>query len=160
MPTKFTTELILQHSHGERVIIATVLPTASRSEHSKLNIQGYGRQVAKFDRLSIVITEVEFMIGIRGVEDTQRGPAFTSDVVQIEVTGSKSLHLTVMDQPGRISIKNDKQTEDDIRTVQNSVDSYVANPHTTVLASGPKTIAPIKALSRYHDDTIKRGEES
>ena len=30
--TKFATEIILQHSDGERVIVATVLPAASRLE--------------------------------------------------------------------------------------------------------------------------------
>ena len=98
MHTKFTTELILQHSHRERVIIATILPTTTVSEHFKLKVQGYGRQVPQLDKLSIVITEVESMIGIRGVEDTQKGPAFTSDVVQ--AAGSISLHLTAMDLPG------------------------------------------------------------
>ena len=47
--TKFATEIILQHSDGERVIVATVLPTPSRPEQSKLRLQGYRRQLEEFD---------------------------------------------------------------------------------------------------------------
>ena len=74
------------------------------------------------------------MMGIRGFEDVQEGPAFTSDVLRIEVTGPVGLHLTVVDLPGLISVTNDEQTEDDVRTVQDLVDSYVANPRTIILA--------------------------
>ena len=132
--TKFATEIILQHSDGERVIVATVLPTASRPEQSKLRLQGYRRQLEEFDELPIAIAEVGSMMGIRGFEDVQEGPAFTSDVLRIEVTGPVGLHLTVVDLPGLISVANDEQTEDDVRTVQDLVDSYVANPRTIILA--------------------------
>ena len=63
--TKFATEIILQHSDGERVIVATVLPTASRPEQSKLRLQGYRRQLAEFDELPIAIAEVGSMMGIK-----------------------------------------------------------------------------------------------
>ena len=54
----------------------------------------------EFDKLSIMITEVESMIGIRGFKDSRSGPALTSDVLHVEVTGPISLHLAVMDLPG------------------------------------------------------------
>ena len=132
--TKFTTEIILQHSDGERVIVATVLPTASRPKQFKLKLQRYRRQLTEFDELPITIAEVESLMGIRGFKGVQNGPTFTSDVLRIEVTGPISLHLTVVDLPGLISITNDEQTEDDIRTVQELVDSYVANSRTIILA--------------------------
>ena len=47
-------------------------------------------------------------MGIRGFEDVQEGPAFTSDVLRIEVTGPVGLHLTVVDLPGLISVANDE----------------------------------------------------
>ena len=42
--------------------------------------------------------------------------------------------MTVVDLPGLISVANDELTEDDVRTVQDLVDSYVANPRTIILA--------------------------
>ncbi len=132
--TKFATEIILQHSDGERGIVATVLPTASRPEQSKLKLQRYRRQLTEFDELPVAIAEVGSLMGIRGFKDVQDGPAFTSDVLRIEVTGPVGLHLTVVDLPGLISVANDEQTEDDVRTVQELVDSYVANSRTIILA--------------------------
>ncbi|MCJ1460236.1 hypothetical protein MMC28_010615 [Mycoblastus sanguinarius] len=132
--TKFATEIILQHSDVERVIVATVLPTASRPEQSKLKLQHYRRQLTKFDELPIAIAEVGSLMGIKGFKEVQEGPAFTSDVLRIEVTGPVGLHLTVVDLPGLISVADDEQTEDDVRTVQDLVDSYVANPRTIILA--------------------------
>lgn len=132
--TKFATEIILQHSDGERFIVATILSTASRPEQSKLKLQGYRRQLAEFDELPLAIAEVGSMMGIRGFKNVHEGPAFTSDILRIEVTGPVGLHLTVVDLPGLISVANDEQTEDDVRTVQDLVDSYVANPRTIILA--------------------------
>ena len=61
--TKFATKIILQHSDCERVIVATVLPTASRPEQSKLKLH-YRRQLAEFDKLPIAIAEVGSLMGI------------------------------------------------------------------------------------------------
>lgn len=132
--TKFATEIILQHSDGERVIVATVLPTVSRPEQSKLRLQGYRRQLEELDELPIAIAEIGSMTGVRGFKGVQEGPAFTSDVLRIEVTGPIGLQMTVVDLPGSISVANDEQTEDDVRTVQGLVDSYVANLRTIILA--------------------------
>ena len=132
--TKFATEIILQHSDGERVIVATILPTSSRLEQSKLKLQRYKRHLAEFEDLPVAIAEVGSLMGIRGFKDVQKGPAFARDVLRIEVTGPVGLHLTVVDLPGLISVANDEQTEDDVRTVQDLVDSYVANSRTIILA--------------------------
>ena len=47
----------------------------------------------------------------------------TSDVLRVEVTGPVGIHLTVVDLPGLISVADDEQTEDDVRKVQDVVDS-------------------------------------
>ena len=99
-----------------------------------MKLPGYRRQLAEFDKLFIEITEVESMIGIRGFKDIQKDPAITSDVFHIEVTGPISLHLTVVYLPSLISVTNDNQTEDDVRTVQDLLNSYVANSQTIILA--------------------------
>ena len=73
-------------------------------------------------------------MGIRGFKDIREGPAFGQDVLRIEVSGPIGLHLTVVDLPGMISVANEEQTDDDVETVQNLVDSYVSNPRTIILA--------------------------
>ena len=132
--TKFATEIILQHSIGEQKITATILPSPSRSDKSKTTLRSYRRQLKCFDELPAAIAKAGSLMGIRGFNDVKEGPEFTKDVFRIEVSGPVRLHLTVVDLPGLISVANEEQTEDDVQTVQNLVDSYVANPRTIILA--------------------------
>ena len=48
--TKFATEIILQHSAGERTIVATILPLLSRSDSSKASLRAYRRQLTDYRR--------------------------------------------------------------------------------------------------------------
>jgi hypothetical protein len=132
--TKFATEIILQHSSGEQTIIATILPSASRCDASKGELRAYRRQFQSFNELLIAIEEAGSLMGIRGFRDLADGPAFGEDVLRIEVSGPVGLYLTVVDLPGLISVPNEEQTELDVQTVHNLVDSYVANPRTIILA--------------------------
>lgn len=132
--TKFATEIILQHTIGEQSITATIIPSSSRSESSKSMLRSYRQQLQDFDKLPVAIAEAGSLMGIRGFGDIKTGPAFAEDVLRIEVLGPVGLHLTVVDLPGLISVANEEQTEDDVHTVQDLVDSYVANPRTIILA--------------------------
>lgn len=132
--TKFATEIILQHSTGEQTIIATILPFASRSDASKGELRAYRMQFESFNELPIAIEEAGSLMGIRGFRDLVDGSAFGEDVLRIEVSGPVGLYLTVVDLSGLISVPNEEQSEDDVQTVHNLVDSYVANPRTIILA--------------------------
>ncbi|KAK5011686.1 hypothetical protein LTR28_008625 [Elasticomyces elasticus] len=131
--TKFATEIILQHSNGEQRITATVLPAPSRSDSSKAPLRAYMRQLADLEEIPTTIAEVGLPTGIRGLGDIAQGPAFTKDVFRIQVSGPTGLHLTVVDLPGLISVANEEQTENDVETVQNLVDTYITNPRTIIL---------------------------
>lgn len=132
--TKFATEIILQHSTGDRTTVASIIPSSSRSDSFKARLRAYRRQLEGFDGLPSAIEEVGVLLGIRGFQDVTEGPAFAEDVLRIEVSGPVGLHLTIVDLPGLISVANEEQTEDDVRTVHNLVDSYVRNPRTIILA--------------------------
>ena len=132
--TRFPTEIILQHCDGERTIIATVLPSSSRSDSSVGPLRAYRRQLARFEELPEAIAEAGLLMGMKGFGDFKKGPAFVEDVLRIEVSGPVHLHLTVVDLPGLISVADEEQTERDVQTVHDLVDSYVANPRTIILA--------------------------
>lgn len=132
--TKFATEIILQHSSNEQVIVATIIPAKERPDASKTKLRKYSRRLASFDELPSTIEDVGALMGIRGFKEITEGPAFGQDVLRIEVCGPTGLHLTVVDLPGIISVANEEQTDDDVETVQSLVDSYVANPRTIILA--------------------------
>lgn len=132
--TKFATEIILQHSTGKQSIKASVIPSSSRSDTCKTTLRSYNRQLKSFDELPEVIVDASALMGIRGFEGSNGGPTFAKDVLRIEVSGPIGLHLTVVDLPGLIAVPNDEQDEEDVETVQELVDSYVANPRTIILA--------------------------
>lgn len=131
--TRFPTEIILQHADGERNIVATILPS-SLPDASQDNMRAYKRTLRTFDELPIAISEAGSLMGIRGFGDIKEGPAFSENVLRIEVSGPIGLHLTVVDLPGLIEVPNDEQTEVDVQTVHNLVDNYIANPRTIILA--------------------------
>ena len=132
--TKFATEIILQHSTDEQLIVATIIPAKERSDATKSKLRDYSRRLIDFDELPSTIEDAGYLMGIRGFKDIREGPAFGQDVLRIEVSGPTGLHLTVVDLPGMISVANEEQTDDDVETVQNLVDSYVSNPRTIILA--------------------------
>ncbi len=125
---------VLEGITGLHNIIATVLPASSRPDSSKEKLKSYRRHLANFDELPVAIAEVGTLMGIRGFDNIEEGPAVVEDVFRIEVFGPTGLHLTVVDLPGLISVANEEQTEEDVQTVQHLVDSYVANPRTIILA--------------------------
>ena len=81
--TKFPTEIILQHSEGERVIQATILPATSRPKPTKEKLQSYIRRMESFDELPQAIAAAGSLMGLRGFEDVTEGPAFAQDVLRI-----------------------------------------------------------------------------
>lgn len=132
--TKFATEIILQHTALKRTITATILPHSSRTGTSKDAFRSYRQVLEDFHELPQVIAEVGALMGIRGFGGLTDGPAFTADVLRIEVTGNTGLHLTVVDLPGLIAVANEEQTEDDVRLVGSLVDSYLENSRTIIIA--------------------------
>lgn len=91
-------------------------------------------QLRSFTELSEVITDVGILMGVKGFGENIEGPAFSEDMLRIEVYGPRGLHLTVVDLPGLIKVANEEQTDEDVQVVQNLVDSYLSNPRTIILA--------------------------
>jgi hypothetical protein len=97
-------------------------------------LRRYRRQLQKFDELLVVIAKIDFLISIRDFDDVKKNFAFVENVLRIEVLRPIDLHLTVVNLLKLISIANEKQIEDDVQTVQNLIDSYVANLRIIILA--------------------------
>lgn len=132
--TKFPTEIILRHSEGNQTIQASILPVASCAEQTKVKLQSYRRYLESFKKLPESIATAGSLMGLRGFEGIDDGPAFLQGTLRIEVTGPVGLHLTVVDLPGLISVANEEQTEEDVHVIQTMVDSYLQNPRTIILA--------------------------
>ena len=131
--TKFATEIILRHDTIESRITATVIPHASRSKTESERLKAYHRVLADFSELPSVIEDVSSLMQLRGC-GTDQGPAFSEDVLRIEVVGDTGLHLTIVDLPGLIANANEEQTEEDVQLVARLVDRYLESSRTIILA--------------------------
>jgi GTPase SAR1 family protein len=130
--TRFATEIILRHSPNENEIIAKILPAASRSEEERTRLALFDRRLIGFGDLPQVIQDASKLMGVRDCPDSdENSPAFTADVLRLEVIGDTGLHLTVVDLPGLISVS---ENVDDMRTVEHLVDGYLESSRTIILA--------------------------
>jgi GTP-binding protein EngB required for normal cell division len=133
--TRFATEIILRHCPDKNEIIAKILPSGSRTKEEKLHMKRFERKLLGFDDLPQVIQEASVLMGIRGCGDSDlHSPAFTADVLRLEVIGNTGLHLTVVDLPGLISVSDNIE---DMQTVEHLVDSYLESSRTIILAVVP-----------------------
>jgi GTPase SAR1 family protein len=133
--TRFATEIILRHCPDKNEIIAKLLPSATRTEEERLRMTTFERQLTGFDDLPRVIEEASALMGIRNSTSPDLNlPAFTADVLRLEVIGNTGLHLTVVDLPGLISVSENLE---DMQTVEHLVDSYLESSRTIILAVVP-----------------------
>lgn len=132
--TTFPTEIILQHSSNDLNIKASIIPSTARSDDEKIKFREFTRVLTSFDQLPEVISEITKLFGLVSTDKSVKCPAFVQDVLRIEVTGSVGLHLSIVDLPGLIAVPNEDQTDDDVDTVHDLVNSYIANDRTIILA--------------------------
>jgi GTP-binding protein EngB required for normal cell division len=133
--TRFAIEIILRHRPNGNEIIAKIFPSASRTKEERLRMTSFERQLKSFEDLPGVIREASVLMGIRDCVDPDLdSPAFTADVLRLEVIGNLGLHLTVVDLPGLISVS---ENVDDMRTVEQLVDGYLESTRTIILAVVP-----------------------
>jgi len=132
--TTFPTEIILQHSSNDLNIKASIIPFTTRPDEEKSKFRQFTRILSSFDQLPEVINEITNLFGLASTDKGVRCPAFVQDVLRIEVTGNVGLHLSIVDLPGLIAVPNEDQTDDDVETVHDLVNSYIANDRTIILA--------------------------
>jgi GTPase SAR1 family protein len=156
--TRFATEIILRHCPDKNEIVAKILPSASRSEEERHRMASFERQLTGFDDLPRVIEEASMLMGIRDCANPNLdSPAFTADVLRLEVIGNTGLHLTVVDLPGLISVS---ENVEDMRTVECLVDGYLESSRTIILAVVPAsndidTQGIIQRARRHDKDGIR-----
>ncbi|KAA8651295.1 uncharacterized protein ATNIH1004_000176 [Aspergillus tanneri] len=133
-PGRFATEIILRHEPGEQHATATILPHVSRGEEERLRLRAFQHSLREFSDLPGLIEEAAKLMGVRGYDTEPDAPAFSEDVLRLELVGNTRLHLTIVDLPGLISVS---ENEEDVRRVRDLVDLYLENSRTIILAVVP-----------------------
>ncbi|KAH1400505.1 hypothetical protein KXW53_005943 [Aspergillus fumigatus] len=133
--TRFATEIILRHSKRTGTIItASIIPSLSRQDGSEEALKQFKKVLKSTEELPSVIREASVAMGIRGYSESDDSPAFTADVLRIEVVGDTGLCLTIVDLPGLISVSDYDEGEADVQLVNTLIDSYLANTRSIILA--------------------------
>jgi GTPase SAR1 family protein len=133
--TRFATEIVLRHSNTPLEVVVTIRPHGSRDATSRSALESFKKTFSTLDSMHLpdIIEEAGSLMGLRGY-GADEGKAFSLDQLHIRVTGSTSLHLTIVDLPGLIAVQNDEQTQDDVNTVHSLADTYLKSPRTIILA--------------------------
>ncbi|KAI7971166.1 hypothetical protein EIK77_004681 [Talaromyces pinophilus] len=132
--TRYATEIILRHDPRDQRATAMIIPHFSRTEDEKVRLNAFRREIREFTELPNIIEEATKLMGLRGPDTSLDAPAFSADVLRLEIVGNTGLHLTIVDLPGLISVS---ENEEDVQLVRNLVDSYLETSRTIILAVVP-----------------------
>lgn len=132
--TRFATEIILRHDPTEQRATAMIIPHSSHTADEKSRLSAFRQHIRDFSELPDIIEAAAKLMGVRGYGIDADAPAFSADVLRLELVGKTGLHLTIVDLPGLISVS---EVEEDVQLVENLVDSYLENSRTIILAVVP-----------------------
>ena len=129
--TCFPTELVLRKSPKVTTSMS-IVPDHSRSDEEKRQLYKFKRRVENPEDLPGALPEIiesaKKKIGI-----SERGKAFASDILRIEVSGPSQPQLTIVDLPGVIHAKTQRQNASDIKLVKKLVKKRMKEKRSIIL---------------------------
>lgn len=82
------------------------------------------------------------------------GSGVASDVIEVNVYGSECVDLTLIDLPGIVRTVGKTETHRLIEDIKQLIDSYLSNPHCTILAIQP-AITDFFDCNAYEVDPVR-----
>ncbi|KXJ89924.1 P-loop containing nucleoside triphosphate hydrolase protein [Microdochium bolleyi] len=126
--TRFPTELVLRRTSQVSTRVS-IVPHTSRTDSEKAALSSFNEQLQDFDDLSRLLGEAKSAMGISTL-----GSSFARDLLRVEISGPDRPHLTIVDLPGLIHSETKFQSASDIKLIQDTVESYMAEPRSIILA--------------------------
>ncbi|KAI0839115.1 dynamin family protein [Hypoxylon sp. FL0890] len=140
--TRYATEIICRRGELGSVV-ATIRPAVGSSAERAAKLQNFKLVLNRNNKgFEDVFHQASVTMGVRLSSDpaSASAPAFSEDVLRIEITGPKEEHLTIIDVPGIIEVPTPGLTkESDIPLVKSMVERYIREPRTIILAVVPCT---------------------
>jgi hypothetical protein len=154
--TRFPAEIVLLHDSSINRKAASLISSPSRTPQERQHFAAFRREFASFDELPGTIQEASSLMGVRSSQ-APNAPAFAADALGLEVVGNTGLHLTLVDLPGLISVAEDPNDIDMVKTL---VNSYLKSSRTIILAvipasSDAETQAIIKRARRFDKEGLR-----
>ncbi|OCK78139.1 hypothetical protein K432DRAFT_302637 [Lepidopterella palustris CBS 459.81] len=130
--TRFATEIVLRRDPVSS-ISTRITPDKSRPNSEQEKLRTFKKSIHDFSELPVLMEEATTLMGL-GVVGQDRTPAFSRDVLSIEICGPKRPQLTLVDLPGLIHTENKSQTKQDVQLIRDLVEEYISNERTVILA--------------------------
>ena len=126
--TRFATEVVLRRG-SEKNAKVSIVPGTDRTEQEKAKLLA-------FQRLDVDLTKFETLVN--GARDAMGldldAPAFSTDILRVELSGPTQPHLTLVDLPGLFRAGSKLQSDDDATAVTSLVLSYMRKTRSIILA--------------------------
>jgi hypothetical protein len=105
-------------------------------------VMSMGRRVRACTRLLVAAKALATRDHVRGISGPSTLPnsingndkVFSTDILQVEISGPSQLHLTMVNLPSLFLARNKDQTDEDAKLVETLVLSYMREPRSIVLA--------------------------
>lgn len=125
--TRFTTEVILRRA-PENLASVRLIPAKDASGEHRQKLSQFKKSSISHAEIPTLISEAKTIMGLTS------GSSFSRDTLELEVSGPKLPHLTLVDLPGLIHHPNKEQTQDDVDIPRELVKKYMSQPRAIVLA--------------------------
>lgn len=125
--TRFTTEVILRRA-SENLASVRLIPAKDASSEHRQKLSQFKKSSINHTEIPTLISEAKAIMGLTS------GSSFSRDVLELEISGPKLPHLTLVDLPGLIHHPNKEQTQDDVDIPKELVKKYMSQPRAIVLA--------------------------
>ncbi|KAK7212354.1 hypothetical protein V2G26_019532 [Clonostachys chloroleuca] len=139
--TRFATQITFRRSN-ESKISASIIPSKDCSDTHRRSMQSWGKKeldILDAKSFAVIMREVIDLMGV-GPTSEPGSPAFSKDVLVLEIAGPEQEHFSVIDVPGTFKkITEGQTTTNDIALVFDMVKGYMENPRSVMLTVVPCT---------------------
>jgi GTP-binding protein EngB required for normal cell division len=125
--TRFATEVILRRSRDEKASVR-IRPSANCSPQRLAELEKFHQADIALAQVSGLIAEATKVMGIA------EQVTFSEDVLELEISGPKQPHLTLVDLPGIFHSTTAKQSDGDPALVTKIVRAYMKEQRSIILA--------------------------
>ncbi|KAI1657624.1 dynamin family protein [Daldinia decipiens] len=143
--TDYIIEIIYRRSNTEK-ILASIQPAPRSCEHRAAKLRAFKVELLPKDRNRKRLQDLfEQVSTIRWDNDLlhlpHHGPEYCKDVLQVEITGPREEHLTIIDLPGLPDIRTQHNPDDILASspVESMVVDFIRMSRTVILAVVPCT---------------------
>ncbi|KAI1414948.1 dynamin family protein [Hypoxylon sp. FL1857] len=109
--TRYATEIICRRGDMGSVV-ASIRPAVGSSAKRIAKLQNFKLVLDRKKGFQDVFHQASIAMGVRSGLDSASAPAFSEDVLRIEITGPTEEHLTIIDVPGIIEVPTPGVTEE------------------------------------------------